>query len=63
MLEIGGINVEFSEEDKLFGIRYAGAVVENSGATPFGVAKTLGTLLSALCRRIAVLEAKQEKTR
>jgi hypothetical protein len=59
-MQIGGIEIEINEDDKQFATRYAGAVVENSGATSFGVAKAVGALLSALCRRIAVLEQKGE---
>lgn len=62
-MQIGGIEIEINEDDKQFALRYASAVVENSGATSFGVAKAVGALLSAMARRIAALETKQEKTR
>jgi hypothetical protein len=58
MLKIGPLELDITAEDQQDGVRLANRIVETGGATSFGVAQTICTVLSAMARRISILENK-----
>ena len=61
MLKIGALEVDITAEDQQDGTRLANRIVETGGATSFGIAQTICTMLSAVARRIKLLEEKKDK--
>ena len=58
MLKIGTLELEITSEDQQEGTRLANRIVETGGATSFGIAQTICTMLSAMARHIKTLEEK-----